>query len=339
MEHRGRVEIFRHPSRLLEQNPLGDPSVRELAVWLPPSYDRSPSRRFPTVTVLAGFTGTGLTHLNRTAWVTPLDQRMDALVAEGRAEEAILVLPDCFARYGGSQYVDSPAIGRYQSYLCDEIIPLVDARYRTRAEPGGRAVVGKSSGGYGALVAAIQRPDVFGAVGSHAGDSAFDLSCIPAFGRTLLALEKHGGLAGFLAWFEAQPQKPGAAIEVMMTLCCAAAWSPTTDGPYGFGVGFELPFDARTGQLDERVWHRWLAWDPVRMVERPEAQAALRGMRAIYLDAGLSDEYSLQLGARQIAARLAAAGIAHVHEEFEGGHGGVQYRYDRSLEVLTRALQ
>jgi enterochelin esterase family protein len=333
----GRVEIVLHESRLLAENPLGDPHHREIGVYLPPSYDRS-SRRFPTVMMLPGYTGTGLQLLNRTAWMAPLDRRMDALVASAAASEAVMILPDCFSRYGGSQYVDSPAVGRYASYLTDEVVPFVDARYRTIPAREGRAVIGKSSGGYGALTLAMTRPDLFGAVGSHAGDCAFDLSYQREFGSTVMLLERRGGLRGFLSWFDSLPSKPGKAIEAMSNICCAAAWSPSLEGPYGYGVGFDLPFDLGNGALRNEVWQRWLRWDPVRLLDQERPRAALASMRAIYLDAGLSDEFNLQLGARQVAAKLKAAGIDHTHEEFEGGHMNTPYRYDRSLSVLTRAL-
>lgn len=335
---RGRVEIFHHESRLLADNPLGDSAAREIAVYLPPSYDSAAARRFPTVTILSGYTGTGMALLNRNPWVPSIDRRMDALLEAGRAAEAILILPDCFTRYGGSQYVDSPAIGRYASYVLDEVIAAVDLRYRTIASREGRALLGKSSGGYGALYLGMTRPERVGAVGSHAGDSAFDLCYIPEFPRTLLALEKRGGVRGFLEWFEAQPSKPGSAIEVMSNLCCAAAWSPSARGPYGWGEGFDLPFDPRTGALRDDVFARWLELDPVRMLSSTQHLDALKQMRCIYLDGGLTDEYNLQLGARQMSRKLERAGIAHVHEEFEGGHMNVQFRYDRSLELITRAL-
>lgn len=334
----GRVEILKHESRLLADNPLGDPALRELGVYLPPSYDAQPSRRYPVVMFLAGYTGTGLQLLNRGAWTTPIDRRLDALFGAGRGAEAIVVLPDCMTRYGGSQYVDSPAIGRYQSYLCEEVLPLVDQRFRTVPRREARGVIGKSSGGYGAMVLGMLRADLFAGIGSHAGDSAFDLSYQKEFGRTLITLEKRGGIPGFLKWFDEQPSKNGASIEVMSNLCCAAAWSPSPRGPYGYGVGFDLPFNPLTGALLPEVWGRWLAWDPVRMIDQPQHQAAMRSLGKIFFDAGLADEYNLQLGTRQMVAKLAQAGIPHVHEEFDGGHMNTQYRYDRSFELITAAL-
>jgi enterochelin esterase family protein len=334
---RGRVDIVWHESRLLADNPLGDPAQREIGVYLPPSYERG-NRRYPVVVFLSGYTGTGLQLLNRQAWTLPLDRRLDQLIADARAAEVIVVLPDCMTRYGGSQYVDSPAIGRYESYLTEEVIPFVDARYRTVPKREGRAVLGKSSGGFGAFTLARHRPDLFGAVGSHAGDSAFDLSYQKEFGRTLLTLEKKGGARGFLSWFDEQPGKSGAAIEVMSNICCAAAWSPKPSGPYSYGEGFDLPFSPLTGALIPEVWSRWLAWDPVQRLKEPRFIDALRRMQAVYLDAGLADEYYLQLGTRQIAAALARLGITHTHEEFDGGHMNTPYRYDRSFAFLSKAL-
>src|SRR4051812_28527501 len=338
MSRHGRVEIFRHESRLLADNPLGDAAQREIGVYLPPSYDAASSRRFPIVLFLPGYTGTGLRLLNRTAWAPALDRRLDALFASGRGSEAIVILPDCLTRYGGSQYVDSPAIGRYQSYLCEEVLPFVDARYRTIPRREARAVIGKSSGGFGAMIFGMLRGDLFCAIGSHAGDSAFDLSYQKELGHTLLILEKRGGVRGFLSWFDQQPSKSGSAIEVMSNLCCAAAWSPTRQGPYGYGLGFDLPFNPLTGAILPDVWSRWLAWDPVRMLAETPHLDAMRRLTRIYLDAGLADEYNLQLGTRQVVARLAQAQIPYVHEEFEAGHMNTPYRYDRSFEILSRAL-
>jgi enterochelin esterase-like enzyme len=334
-----RVEVLSHESKLLADNPLGDAARRDVVVLLPPSYDAAPSRRFPVVVLLAGFAGNGWQlAFNRSAWQTPLPQRLGEAMRAGRVREAILVLPDCFTRYGGSQYVDSPAIGRYQSYLCDELVPFVDGALRTIPRREARGVVGKSSGGYGAMVLAMQRPDVVCAAGSHAGDGAFDISYLRELPHTVLTLEKRGGLAAFLRWFEEQPTKGQSAFDVMSNLCCAAAWSPKPAGPYGFGVGFDLPVNPLTSALLPDVWSRWLAWDPVRMVDAPRHQEALRKLSALYLDAGLADEYNLQLATRQLAAKLAQHNIPCTHEEFDGGHFNTQHRYERSLAVVTAAL-
>jgi putative esterase len=334
-----RVDVITHESKLLADNPLGDPARREVVVMLPPSYDAAYTRRFPVVLMLPGYSGTGWQMaMNRSAWVTPFDRRMGDAMRAGRIAEAILVVPDCFTRYGGSQYLDSPAIGRYQSYVCDEVLPFVDGKYRTIPRREGRAVVGKSSGGYGALVLGMLRPEVVAAVGAHAADGAFEISYLRELPTTVLALEKRGGLAAWLRWFEEQPSKGQAAFEVMSNICCAAAWSPTEKGPYGFGEGFELPLNLLTAAVRPEVWAKWLAWDPVRMVDDAERRAGLAKMAALFLDGGKVDEYNLQLAMRQVAAKLAKHGVACVHEEFEGGHFNTPHRYERSLAVVTEVL-
>ncbi len=104
----------------------------------------------------------------------------------------------------------------------------------------------------------------------------------------------------------------------------------------GYGEGFDYPLDWRTAEVKPDVWNRWLARDPVRKVGT--RLDAMRKMAAVFLDAGVNDEHNLQLGMRQLSAKLAAAGIAHVHEEFDGGHAGTPWRYERSFETITRVL-
>src|SRR5262245_45868529 len=170
---RGRIEITRFESEVLRGNPLGDPHVRRVPVYLPPSYDHEPQRRYPVVFVLTGFMARGRMLLNDDPWSTPLDERMNALVEKG-CEEMILVMPDCFTRFGGSQYLNSSATGRYQDHIVRELVPWVDRTYRTLASRDHRGVAGKSSGGYGSLVLGMTHPETFGAIVSHSGDVCFD---------------------------------------------------------------------------------------------------------------------------------------------------------------------
>lgn len=122
---RGRVQVVEFESAVLKGNPLGDPHVRRIPVWTPPSYDAEPARRYPVLYVLTGFTGRGRMLLNDNLWSPSLDDRLDALVAAGRCGEMIVVMPDCATRFGGSQYVDSAATGRYGEHLVAELVPWV----------------------------------------------------------------------------------------------------------------------------------------------------------------------------------------------------------------------
>lgn len=328
----GRIEILGVESAALANNRLGDPARRNVPVWLPPTYDVAPTRRFPVIYWLAGFTGTGAGLFQGGPWQPGLGDRLDRLIGAGVMGEVIVVAPDCFTRYGGSQYLDSPATGAYETHLCRELIPAVDARFRTISSRGGRGIGGKSSGGFGALVLAMRHPELFAAVASHAGDGYFELSLLRDVPTAVRALRRHNGIDGFLRHFDRVPTKKSDDIATMMVLAASAAYAPDASSAHGFA----LPFDPETGEIVEAVWRRFKAWDPVDMVAS-HAQA-LRAMRLVYLDAGTRDEWGLDLAARVLASRMRALGIAVEHQEFDDGHMNTGYRTAVSLPLMAKVL-
>jgi S-formylglutathione hydrolase FrmB len=319
-------------SRALVGNPLGDETARRVVVWLPPSYAAAVDRRYPVIYWLAGYAGTGEQMFSGTPWQPGLGDRLDRLTAAGGMGEAIVVAPDCFTRWGGAQYLDSFAIGDYETHVVREVVPAIDARFRTIATRGSRAIGGKSSGGFGALVIAMRNPDLFSAVASHAGDMCFELSALPDLPIAARTLRRHGGVGGFLRHFEAGEKKGAADFTTMMVLAQAGAYSPEPGREHGVA----LPFDLDTGEIDWTVWQRWKAWDPIEMIAT-HAQA-LRRMNLIFLDAGTRDEHNLDLGARIFVRRLQTLGIACEHQEFDDGHRGTAYRYDVSLPKLAATI-
>lgn len=330
---RGTIRVERFESRALAGNLPGDPHVRDLYLYLPPGYDDGTTRRYPVIWCLVGFTSRGRMLLNDAAWEPGIGERMDALLARGAAQPAILAMPDCFTHLGGAQYLDSPALGRYATYITDELVPFVDGRFRTLAETAHRGVMGKSSGGFGAITFGMTRPDVFGAAASHSGDMAFDLCYARDFVPALRGLRRAGGVAKWMSAFFGSPRKRSADFTVLNTLAMAACYSPNVGAPPAY---CDLPFDLETGALEANVWKRWLAYDPVLLVDRYAGN--LKRLRLLYLDCGTEDEWALELGGRQAVARLRALEIEHEYQEFEDGHMNVQYRYDVSLPKMTAAL-
>lgn len=324
------IETF--TSRVLDGNPLGDPVTRKLPIILPPDYETS-GRRYPVVVGLTGFTGSGPMMLNVSAWQPNLQERIDALMAGGLLPPAIFVLPDCFTRYGGSQYLNSIAIGRYENYVIDEIIPFVDARYRTLAAPEGRGVFGKSSGGYGAIVLGMKHPEVFGAVACHSGDMYFEMCYKSDFPKFLNTIQKAGGLEAWWNNFERKVKKERQDVEAINILAMAAAYSPNPDAQ---PLPIDFPFDLHTGELRLDVWQRWLEFDPVYMAEAYAGN--LKRLRLLFIDCGWHDEFNLHFGARILVQRLKALRVPHEHEEFDDSHMNIQYRYDVSLPKIVRAL-
>lgn len=326
------IVVERHDSAVLAGNPLGDPSTREVWVSLPDGC-RDGARRYPVLWCLAPYAGSGPQQVGGTGWSPGLAERFARLVAQG-CPPAIIVFPDCFTRWGGSQYVNSSALGRYEDYLCDELVPWVDARFPTLAHRDARGVLGKSSGGYGALRLAMRRPELFGAFACHSGDMSFAHCYLPDFARAAAALQRAGSVQAFQERFEKYEKKRGEDFAVVSVLAMAAAYSPNPGAP----AGFDLPFDVDTAELVEPVWRRWKEHDPVEMIDRPEHQQALRSMRLAFFDCGTRDEHQLHAGLQRLRRKLTALGVPHEAEDFDDGHRSTSYRYDVSLPKLARAL-
>ena len=185
---RGRFDDAVVESKALQGNLLGDPHVRPLRIYVPPGYDDDPERRYPSIYVIQGLTGQLDMWRNRAPFRKNLPELADDLFASGEAPPAVLVYVDCWTSLGGSQFLDSAGTGRYHTYLCDEVVPWVDERYRTLAGPEHRGIAGKSSGGYGAMVTPMLRPDLFGGLATHAGDALFEACYLPEFRETTRAL-------------------------------------------------------------------------------------------------------------------------------------------------------
>ena len=329
----GRFDEHVLDSAALTDNPLGDPAQRPLWVYVPPGYEPD-GERLPSVYVIQGLTGQLDMWRNRPSMGgATYPELADELFAAGEVPPCLVVWVDAWTSVGGSQFLDSPAIGRYHTYLCDEVVPFIDAHYRTLPEARHRAIQGKSSGGYGAMVTPMLRPDLFGALATHAGDALFECCYAPEFRETVRALKEHEG--SFERFWTDFRQRPGVSRQgddlLLNAWAMAAAYSADEDG------SVTLPFDLSTGRLIDEVWQRWLAWDPVRMAA--SHSDTLRSLRAVWIDAGRADEFYLDLGARAFHEAVRDAGAPEVRFElFEGTHGGIGWRYPMALRYLAEHL-
>lgn len=358
----GRLVWVTHHSRVLAHNPLGDPARRQFPVWLPPHYEEEAYRthRFPVLYCLAGYLGAGPGQVN---W-HPLDENVPERVARLIQQKAmgpvILVFPDCYTALGGNQYLNSSALGRYADYLTREIVPHIDATFRTLAQRDHRGLFGKSSGGYGAFMHGALYPGVWGAVANHSGDAGFDLLYRSDWPNTLDTLARYrteprtpgpvsgqrwfsglaqgrddGRVARFLAHAWQSRKLSGEESHALMNLGMAASYDPDPRAPNGFRV----PFHLETGALLPRRWSRWLALDPIQVVHQTPARQALQSLRLLYMDCGWRDQYHIHYGLRQVCQQLHHLKIPHVYEEFDDTHSGIDYRHEISLPLLYKALQ
>jgi pimeloyl-ACP methyl ester carboxylesterase len=320
---RGQLDEHVLVSEALRGNPLGDPHDRPLSVYTPPSYAGGPA-----VYVLQGFTGQLDMWRNRLAFRPTFLELLDEADLDAR-----VVFVDAWTSVGGSQFVDSAGSGRYHTYLCDEVVPFVDERYETN---GLRGVAGKSSGGYGAAVTAMRRPELFQGFASHAGGGLFEVSIRPFFRVAARRLrDAYGGEVE--RFFEELRTGPAPLahpedIHILLQWGFAAAYSAAADGTP------RLPYDVATAEVIPELWERWLDHDYPRLV--PRHADALRDLRAIYIDCGTRDEWYLDLTAEWLRRQLTALPVRELHVElFDATHLAIEYRYPLGLRYLADRLR
>jgi hypothetical protein len=332
----GSLDRLTIESELLTGNPLGDSPRRPLYVYRSPGLaSGKTSGPVPAVYVIQGFTGQVDMWLNRTVFEPTMIERVDAMFAETDCPDAVVVFVDCWTSRGGSQFLNSTSTGAYLDYLCDEVPAFIDERYPTIADRDHRGLTGKSSGGYGAMVVPMLRPDVFGALASHAGDALFECCYqrdFPVAARDLRDKFEGSYEVFFRELSETDHFDFGRFGKPWEIYGYACAYTPDPDRP---GEAL-LPFEIATGRLIDDIWERWLELDPVRMA--PRRSDALKSMRRIYLDAGKGDEYFLDLGAQAFGQELDKLGVPYTLELFDGKHGGITYRYPGAIRELLLAL-
>ncbi|MGA8296005.1 MAG: alpha/beta hydrolase-fold protein [Acidimicrobiales bacterium] len=322
---------FHSPS--LDDNPLGDPSTRPIAIYTPPGYAES-DLAYPSIYVLHGYGSHVATWSERHLFDLTVPERIDEVFAMG-GSPCVVVYVDAWTRFGGSQYVDSPGTGNYHTYLSTDVISYVDENYRTIPAPQSRAVIGQSSGGIGAITASLLRPDVFGAFAAHAPDACFDLTMrgeLALAHRALRDLYDSSYDAFFSDFSSRLPMSRPSDFTLQLVWAMSACYSSDPDGTV------RVPFDLSSGQLIEELWERWLDWDPYRLI--PRHKDAVRQMRAIWLDSGRRDENLFDVAAEMLAHSLSAQDPKDfVFELYEGTHRDYRHRFATSVRYLAERLK
>ncbi|MFL5320463.1 MAG: alpha/beta hydrolase [Myxococcaceae bacterium] len=329
---KGTVEVQSFESQALKGNPLSDPATRRVVVYLPAAHSTG-KESFPVAYFLHGF-GSGVDKwlAQANSWGLTVPERLDQLIESGKVPPFIGVFVDGWTALGGAQWMNSEATGRYSDYLARDVVSWVDQHYRTVKASAGRALIGHSSGGYGAMVNGRDHHDIFGHIACHAGDSAFEYAYLGDFWRAAGPLLQSGGLDKWFPDFVQRARETkmkGDDFSVINTVAMAAAYSPKKGAP----LNLELPFDQETARLRQDVWAKWLENDPVRFI--PKHLASFKKLRSIFLDAGSRDEFGLRWGTRMMAEELKKGGVDFLHEEFDDGHRDTSYRYDRSVLYLV----
>jgi enterochelin esterase-like enzyme len=317
-------------AKALASNLLGDSIERTIAIYLPPDYNES--RHYPLLMALASYNNSGLGLISWQPGRENLAERLDRLIISGEMPPCLVVFPDCFTRLRGNQYINSNAVGAYQDFLIQEVIPFVEALYSTGGQ-GYRGCFGKSSGGFGALTHGMTRPDIWSAVVCHSGGMGFQWMVSGYISLISTELKRHNyNLEQFIRYTESVYKLTHEEFVCLMFLSFCAAYDPD---PSCF-LGIRLPFDSYTGQWREEPWANWLAHDPA--FPSIERLKSLSSLKALYIDCGSYDQYHLHFGARILHKTLLEQGINHFYEEFPDNHTDLEYRYDISLPFVVKGI-
>ena len=316
------------------ENRLGDPTLREVLTHIAPEGVAAieAGGTLPVLIYLAPFTSSGPARAGWKAFGESLFQRHERLVQSGQMKPAILVMPDTFTSLGGNQFVDSPVLGNWSTWLSEALKPTLEAKYATN---GNFALVGKSSGGYGAVVNAMLKPGAWQGIACHSGDMGFETMFMPTFAETLTHVAKYGTAADYVAHVQEAARLSGPDFHTLMICAMAASYDPrkpTQDNP----LGIELPVDATTADIIDEAWREWLKFDPIEMIG--DHHKNLQELDALFIDCGGQDQYHIQYGSRKFVNLLSSYNVEHVWDEFPGTHSGIDHRLDLSFAYLTEKL-
>ena len=291
-----KVERIKVHGAALEGNLEGDAVDRDVLVFLPPSYAKQKSRRYPVVYALHGYS------IGAEQWAREIHvpQTIEGAFAQS-AQEMIVVLPDSKTLHNGSMYSSSVTTGDFEQFIARDLVAYIDAHYRTLPDRLSRGLVGHSMGGYGATRIGMKHADVFGSLYIM---SPCCLSPRPAgpvnpeLAKALEAVKSPSDSASLPFFARAQ-------------LATAAAWSPNPKNP---PLYLDLP--TKDGVLQADVLARWAANAPLAFID--QYVGSLRRYRAIAIDVG--DQDGLRTDSGKLHEALDKYGIANGFEVYQGTH-------------------
>jgi pimeloyl-ACP methyl ester carboxylesterase len=306
-ENKGTVEKIKIHGKALEGNLEGDSPDRDVFVYLPPSYAKDTTRRYPVVYFLHGY------GVNAEAYwkMMTVPDTADKDIAANTSKEMILVNPDAFTIYDGSMYSNSLTTGDWEGYVSHDLVQYIDSHYRTIANRDSRGLAGHSMGGYGTLRIGMKHPEVFSAL------YAMSSCCLMNSPQVRPAPPANAAPAPANGAAPARGRGRGFAN---VGSAQAAAWAPNPNNPPKF---FDLLEE--DGKLRPEIAAKYVANSPMVMIDQYVPQ--LEQYRAIALEVGTAD--TLFQSNKQLDAELSRLKVPHTYETYEGDHTNrVKERYE-----------
>ena len=327
----------------LTENLIGEDGSKVMIVYLPPSYEFT-EKRYPVIYVLHGFNGTSksLTRKMKTA--------MDRMILSEEIQEAIAVFVDGSNRFGGSQYLSSPTIGDYETYIRRDLVNFIDRQYRTIPHRDSRGITGFSMGAYGAMHLSLKYPEVFGVVVAQASTYNFDDDLVKSFtekgGVVITLMEPLKQKSGDEFWNALNELANSDTLRKVSLpfrngLAYLAAVASNPDKPPCY---LDLPYRLKAGfppwERDEAVWERIVENDIIHELDRYLNRLAQNSQRPVRLNGiklvhGTGDQIALLRQAQALDQKLTELGIDH---EFVTHGGGHTFIAEESLQFMAKHL-
>lgn len=311
-------------SKALEENPLGDPSLR-----LTPSLLPKEKGEYSCVFYLAGFTSNGSKNFNFKSYEQSFVQELDQWTNEGSISPKIYIFVDAWTSWGGSQFINSEGCGKYEDYLVEDLVPQVSNALKALGYVvKDNIVMGGSSGGYGALHLSSKFPDLFPHCLAIAPDCDFEVSLKPEIYHAFADIFHQGGAKEILNKIRSFEIKTNQrSFHTMVNaLAMAACYSDLDE------EGMPLLPLEKEGVFDEALWSKWLKKDPLHFL--PKRTEGLSKVKTLFLSVGEFDQFLLQYGARKIRTLLKEKEIDFVYEEFKGNHFDIGTRRKKALSLV-----
>ena len=301
----------------LEGNLEGEAADRDVLVVLPPSYAANPTRRYPVLYALHGYS------IGAEQWIQEIHvpQTIEGAFAKG-AREMIIVLPDSKTIHNGSMYSSSVTTGDFETFIARDLVRYIDAHYRTIANRQSRGLAGHSMGGYGTARIGMKHPETFGVL------YMMSPCCLSA--RAMARPADREATAALEA-VKSPADSAKLPFGLRAQLATAAAWSPNPQNP---PLYLDLP--TKEGQLQPDILAKWAANAPLALVDQYIGN--LRQYRALAIDVG--DQDGLKEDAAKLHDALDRYGIANSFHIYPGTHvSDVAFRFqDFVIPFFSRNL-
>lgn len=309
-------------SESLRDNLPGDPVEREVTI-----IEHNPDKSTPVLIGLAGFFGSGISFMNRSFTSMDFPSVLKKIVNENLVDSFIIVLPDTMTSYGGNQYINSPAVGNYEDFICKDLVSALKHRYGDRH----MGLFGKSSGGFGSYTLGSRHPELFQGFIDVSGDSGFEYCYMRDFPEAIKTLQKTS-VKQILNKFKQKEVLSMQELNTMNVIAMTAFYSPNVNSP----DHIDLPFVVETGILLEEVWKRWKLLDPLENIRNHVD--TLRKQKII-LQVGTKDEFSLDIGIKALSSLMNQFDVPNNLLTYECGHFSIDYMYKDSIPELIKSLR